>query len=418
MWCSPICSTSSSRCRCACSGPKSGRQKIARAYQGSIQAITNASGVEQQRQIYRPYGGRLSTSSSHVESRGYTGQRQDESGLFYLHARYYDPELGRFISADPTVPTGRSVGLNRYAYAGNDPVNFTDIDGMGLFSKLKKFFKKLVSAIKKVIKKIARALRKLAAKIAKIPIIGGILALPLEATGALLMGDFKAFARAVATMAIMVVAAVLTVMTAGLATPLYILANAAIGFVSGAGIALVNGASMKDALRAGLIGAAVSAASAALSRGLKTTDPKVTDKQAGSGEGWPNLESPTNNSRAAWGGGPAQEANAFFGPINRALPTSTNISAFVHEAIYPNLGLGSGIVPSLATQPIITIPTFMAIAPLEMVVRYPALTIGGSVVMTAGARGTSQATSSTSYGANGTGQPFGLKGYDGSAYAF
>ena len=53
-----------------------------------------------------------------------------------------------------------------------------------------------------------------------------------------------------------------------------------------------------------------------------------------------------------------------------------------------------------------------------MVVRYPALAVGGSVAMTAGARAQSQATSATSYGANATGQPFGLKGYDGSAYAF
>ena len=53
-------------------------------------SLTDASGVEVQRQKYRPFGDRLSTSTTHVESRGFTGQRQDESGLFFLHARYFE----------------------------------------------------------------------------------------------------------------------------------------------------------------------------------------------------------------------------------------------------------------------------------------------------------------------------------------
>ena len=65
------------------------------------------------------------------ESRGFTAERQDESGLTFLHARYYDPQIGRFISPDPTVPTSASVGLNRYAYAFNDPVNYEDRNGLG-----------------------------------------------------------------------------------------------------------------------------------------------------------------------------------------------------------------------------------------------------------------------------------------------
>src|SRR5262249_34706470 len=44
------------------------------------------------------------------------------------------PTLGRFLSPDPTVPSERAVGLNRYAYAGNDPINHVDIDGLGFWS--------------------------------------------------------------------------------------------------------------------------------------------------------------------------------------------------------------------------------------------------------------------------------------------
>jgi RHS repeat-associated protein len=58
------------------------------------------------------------------------GQQYDQgSELYYMRARYYDPQLGRFLSEDPI---GISGGLNLYAYAGNDPVNKTDPAGMSV----------------------------------------------------------------------------------------------------------------------------------------------------------------------------------------------------------------------------------------------------------------------------------------------
>ena len=54
------------------------------------------------------------------------GQRLEASlGLMYYGARWYDPALGRFIQAD-TIVLGGEQGLDRYAYANNNPVNFTD----------------------------------------------------------------------------------------------------------------------------------------------------------------------------------------------------------------------------------------------------------------------------------------------------
>jgi RHS repeat-associated protein len=50
-----------------------------------------------------------------------------EVGLYYNRARYYDPQLGRFLSEDPA---GIGGGLNLYAYAGNDPVNGRDPNGL------------------------------------------------------------------------------------------------------------------------------------------------------------------------------------------------------------------------------------------------------------------------------------------------
>ena len=99
-------------------------------HQGSIQAITDAAGIEVQRFMYYPYGDRIATATAHEESKGWIGERQDATGLFYLHARYYDPVIGRFNSADPSDPMRPGVGLNRYAYAGNNPV--MRIDPWGL----------------------------------------------------------------------------------------------------------------------------------------------------------------------------------------------------------------------------------------------------------------------------------------------
>ncbi len=68
-------------------------------------------------------------SSKHY---GYTGEETDEeTGLIYLRARYYDPYLGRFISADPFW--GRleePASQNRYVYVQNNPLMYTDPSGL------------------------------------------------------------------------------------------------------------------------------------------------------------------------------------------------------------------------------------------------------------------------------------------------
>ena len=56
----------------------------------------------------------------------YSDQQLPGLGLLYLQQRYYDPDVGRFLTPDPI---GFAGGLNLYAYCGNDPVNRVDPSG-------------------------------------------------------------------------------------------------------------------------------------------------------------------------------------------------------------------------------------------------------------------------------------------------
>jgi RHS repeat-associated protein len=90
-----------------------------------------AGGQATSRHDYGPYGNPLTTNGSTIlQGRAYINERFDpETGLQYLHARYYDPDLGRFLTPDTWDPIIAEVDVNRYAYAGNDPVNYSDANG-------------------------------------------------------------------------------------------------------------------------------------------------------------------------------------------------------------------------------------------------------------------------------------------------
>jgi RHS repeat-associated protein len=93
---------------------------------GSVLALSNAAGTATGTQRFDAFGAKLGGSGT-VPTYGYTGREPDATGLMYYRARYYDPGLGRFTQRDPIGLTG---GINRYAYVGNDPVNFTDPEGL------------------------------------------------------------------------------------------------------------------------------------------------------------------------------------------------------------------------------------------------------------------------------------------------
>jgi RHS repeat-associated protein len=94
---------------------------------GSPIAATDAAGAIKWRESYNPFGEARLKPAANANNTGYTGHVQDDdSGLTYMQARYYDPVIGRFLSPDPI---GYKDGFNVYAYVRNDPVNGFDPTG-------------------------------------------------------------------------------------------------------------------------------------------------------------------------------------------------------------------------------------------------------------------------------------------------
>lgn len=80
---------------------------------------------------YDVFGATSSVTGSGSTEWLFTGEQRDSpTSLYYLRARYYDPETGRFLSRDPFPGiVGAPQTQNPYAYAENSPTNLIDPDG-------------------------------------------------------------------------------------------------------------------------------------------------------------------------------------------------------------------------------------------------------------------------------------------------
>jgi RHS repeat-associated protein len=100
--------------------------------QGTARYLTNNSGttVTNGTFAYDPYGKQTSGSTTLSNYMFQSEQKDSESGLTYLRARYYDSTIGRFTSQDPLSGTlGNPASQNGYNYASNDPINLSDPSG-------------------------------------------------------------------------------------------------------------------------------------------------------------------------------------------------------------------------------------------------------------------------------------------------
>jgi RHS repeat-associated protein len=94
---------------------------------GSTVALTDGAGSVQTEYTYQPFGEASTSGSASTNTIGFTGREADGTGLDFYRARYYDPRLQRFLSADPE---GFAAGdTNLYAYVRNTPTTLVDPTG-------------------------------------------------------------------------------------------------------------------------------------------------------------------------------------------------------------------------------------------------------------------------------------------------
>ncbi len=113
--------------------------------------LTDINGVQVHHYEYYAFGKDHSPAQpcSFNVSHRYTGQIFDEdTGLYYYNARYYDAELGRFIQPDTIVPDPFAPQtLNRYSYCNNNPLNYIDPSGhVGIVERFFQWVDALVRA--------------------------------------------------------------------------------------------------------------------------------------------------------------------------------------------------------------------------------------------------------------------------------
>jgi RHS repeat-associated protein len=95
---------------------------------GSVLASVYTGGVVF-KESYKPFGERVNATAANNQI-WFAGQKQDAPDLIHMGARYYDPQIGRFLSIDPKEADPSDLhSLNRYAYANNNPNRFVDPDG-------------------------------------------------------------------------------------------------------------------------------------------------------------------------------------------------------------------------------------------------------------------------------------------------
>jgi RHS repeat-associated protein len=108
---------------------------------GTPRRITNSSRAVIASHDYYPFGEEITASSQDSEALKFTGHERDlrdptntTDDLDYMHARFYNPWIARFLSTDPIGGTpGAPQSWNRYSYVLNNPLALVDPDGELVF---------------------------------------------------------------------------------------------------------------------------------------------------------------------------------------------------------------------------------------------------------------------------------------------
>ena len=148
--------------------------------------VTSDNGISLDFMKYYPLGVCRNSPENFPTDRLFTGQRLDDTGLYYYGARYYDATIGRFISPDTLVPDpANPQSFNRYSYCLNNPMKYIDPSGNFVLttdSQLSKAWK----ALKPILNAISPDMVERLDKLNKAVIITWA---PVEGQGSLCLGQ-------------------------------------------------------------------------------------------------------------------------------------------------------------------------------------------------------------------------------------
>jgi RHS repeat-associated protein len=126
-------------------------------HRGSVVLATRPNGAADLRAWFGPFGLGETLPAGEVSRQMGSAVLDSETGLYYFNHRYYSPSLGRFLSPDPLFlgQPERELDLpqahNLYAYAANDPVDYTDPTGLGFWSDFGKVLAGIVAVVAVVV---------------------------------------------------------------------------------------------------------------------------------------------------------------------------------------------------------------------------------------------------------------------------
>jgi len=83
-----------------------------------------------------PFGAGRPGQTGTVSGHGFLGAPADPTGLTLLGARFYDPDTGSFVSADPVLDPTVPAQFNAYVYAGHNPVTWADPSGLSWMTRM------------------------------------------------------------------------------------------------------------------------------------------------------------------------------------------------------------------------------------------------------------------------------------------
>jgi len=157
---------------------------------GSVRLVTSNTGAIVSLHNYFPFGDEVPTKQFSYNTHQYTGHERDkDTGLDYMMARFYEAGVGRFLSVDPGNDTDpeHPESWNKYAYVRNNPINLVDPDGRKI--KIdpntgdKQKDKELKKEIKKDLKQIGKSDPKLRAEIKNLKKSDNVFTITMPAAG-------------------------------------------------------------------------------------------------------------------------------------------------------------------------------------------------------------------------------------------